>query len=198
MEVWFCSITWTESHKSFSQLFITSCLWGMCNLFLICESCCKKRLQAFLSPTNCSFLCPQTEYWQTEHSLYPCCACMRMDKPYSNWNCILKSKEWYKNSPSWQAIHHLFDCCDYCVYILWLIGQSRYQWQSSVYHTLSMECSYLVSEVHVGSMLDQLPYNRHAPSPSCYHEGCFLILQHRVQVVDWGFWEGGSGSGRLL
>jgi len=39
--------------------------------------------------------------------------------------------------------------------------------------------SYLVSEVHIGSMLNQLCHNPHTSLPSCPHEGCLLIL-HRV------------------
>ena len=43
-------------------------------------------------------------------------------------------------------------------------------------HTPNMEYSYLVSEVHIGSMPNQHSDNPHIPLPSCHHEGYLLIL----------------------
>ena len=40
---------------------------------------------------------------------------------------------------------------------------------------------YLVSEVHINTLLDQLPDHRHSPLPSCHHEGCLLRFLHGIQ-----------------
>ena len=63
-----------------------------------------------------------------------------------------------------------------------------HEWQSTVEcirtrcytHQTWSTWSYLVSEVHIGSMLNQLCHNPHTPPPSCPREGCLLILR-RVQ-----------------
>ena len=40
---------------------------------------------------------------------------------------------------------------------------------------------YLVSEVHINTLLDQLLDHPHSPLPSCHHEGCLLRFLHGIQ-----------------
>ena len=43
-------------------------------------------------------------------------------------------------------------------------------------NTWNQSINYLVGEVHIGSMVDQLPDNPHISLLGCPHDGCLLRL----------------------